>query len=433
MYLTWAFYALLPIADLLILVGNSTQQVVMMSDLDQVKQHADALYELLRDNADSNVKAHLRKLLYQLEMMDGTATVAPHTRCLSTWLAQLCDVEHGMLVKHYPDEPNEMDEINIDRHVKGQQEQLRTGMVLQSKVAQGVKHLAGMLGASGLHEVAVHDQIAWFANVLLEHLREDRDMGNTLHELALATMESLRAVQTMLVGIGEESPELQHVAMMLSRPIPDDPVEAREYLKTVNTDLQHVQRKMIEGGKQMQHDIDGRVQAFEEVSSQLSSVQKQARSDVLTGLPNRRALTDFLTEHAQQAVMSLAIMDIDHLQQVNDLAGEAGGNRCLCEIADLLIGRLRNDDMVFRVGGDEFVAVFPAVGGQAAVQAVQSLYDSIDSMPPLSFAGGTIKVRVSFGLAERAANESLHDWIKRADAALYVAKSKGGGSLEVSP
>jgi len=404
-----------------------------MSDLDKVKQHADALYELLRDNADGEIKAHLRKLIYQLEMMDQDATVEPQTRSLSGWLAQLCDVEHGMLVKRYPDEPNDLDEISIDRHVKGQQEQLRTGMVLQSKVAQGVKHLAGMLGASGLQAVPLPDQLGWFANVLLEHLREDRDMGNTLHELALATMESLRAVQEMLVSIGEESPELQHVAMMLSRPIPDDPVEAREYLKKVNNDLQHVQRKMIEGSKQMQHDIDNRVQAFEDVSSQLSSVQKKARSDVLTGLPNRRALTDFLTEHAQQAVMSLAIMDIDHLQQVNDLAGEAGGNRCLCDIADLLIGRLRNHDMVLRVGGDEFVIVFPAVGGQAAVLAAQGLNDSLDAMPPLSFAGGTIKIRVSFGLAERAANESLHDWIKRADAALYVAKAKGGGCLEVSP
>ncbi len=406
----------------------------MTTEIDVLKLHANALYELLRDHQDLEVKGHLRKLVYQLEMMDDPAKqVPPSARSLTTWLAQLCDVEHGMLVKRYPDEPNDLDEINIDRHVKAQQEQLRTGLVLQTKVMLGVKHLAGMLGASGLQAVPLADQIAWFASVLLEHLREDRDMGEKLHQLAMATMESLQAVQAMLVELGEESPELQHVAILLSRPIPDDPVQAREYLKQVNDDLQHVQRKMIDGSKQMQHDIGDRVQAFEDVSSQLSAAQKQVRSDVLTGLPNKRALTDFLSQRAHQSVMSLVIMDVDQLQQINDLAGEAGGNHCLCEIADALIARMRNDDMVFRVGGDEFVAVFPAVGGQAAVQAATALYDAIEQMPTLSFSGGEIKARVSFGLAERAANESLHDWIKRADAALYVAKTKGGNCLEVSP
>jgi len=132
-------------------------------------------------------------------------------------------------------------------------------------------------------------------------------------------------------------------------------------------------------------------------------------------------------------VMSLLIMDIDQLQQINDRAGEAGGNRCLCEIADMLIEHMRNDDMAFRVGGDEFVVVFPGVGGQAAVQAAQVLYDSLNAMPALSLPDANINVRASFGLAERAANESLHAWVKRADAALYVAKAKGGSCLEVAP
>ncbi len=405
----------------------------MTTEIDVLKLHANALYELLHDHQDNEVKGHLRKLVYQLEMMDDPSKlVPPSARSLTTWLAQLCDVEHGMLVKRYPDEPNDLDQISIDHHVHEQQKALRGGMLLQSNVSRGVKHLAGMLGVSGSHAVALPDQLAWFANVLLEHLREDREMGNKLHELALVTMESLRAVQKMLVGIGEESPELQHVAMLLSRPVPEDPVEAREYLKKVNHDLQHVQRRMIEGSKHMQHDIDDRVQAFEGVSRQLSAAQQQVRSDDLTGLPNRRALTDYLSEHAQQPVMSLAIMDIDQLQQINDLAGEAGGNRCLCELADLLIGRVRSDDMIFRVGGDEFIVVFPSVAGQAAEKATQGLFDSIDAMPLLSFAAGNIKVRVSFGLAERAVNESLHDWIKRADAALYVAKGKGGNCLEIA-
>jgi len=224
---------------------------------------------------------------------------------------------------------------------------------------------------------------------------------------------------------------LQHVAMMLSRPIPDDPVQARHYLKQISHDLQHIQHKMIEGGKRMRRDIDARVQAFEDVSNQLSAAQEQARSDALTGLPNRRSLIDFLTGQPQQTVVSLTIMDIDQLQQINDLAGEVGGNRCLCDIADLLIERVRVDDMVFRVGGDEFIVVFPGIGGDDATQAAQALHASIDQMA-LSLSGQTIHVRSSFGLAERLADEPLHAWIKRADAALYVAKGRGGNCVACS-
>jgi len=405
-----------------------------MSDFSSLKQHAFALYDLLQTSEDPEVKSHLRKLIYQLDMMDEASLIVPESaRTLAAWLLRMCDVEHGLLVKRYPDDPNEMDGVSIDQHVKLQQEQLHAGMTLESNVLRGVKHLAGMLGVSGVNTVPVADQMAWFANVLLEHLRQDQDMGKQLHQLALATMDSLRAIQEMLAEIGEQSPELQHVAMMLSTPIPTDPVQARNYLQQVNDNLQHVQRKMIEGSKRMQHDIDDRVQDFEGVSNQLSATHKEVRSDTLTGLPNRRALIDFLDDHPALTTISLVILDIDQLQKVNDLTGEAGGDRCLCELADLLIGRVRAEDMVFRVGGDEFVVVFPGIGSEAAMKAVQGLHESVDHMPELYLSGHKIKIRVSLGLAERAGNEALHAWIKRADAALYVAKGKGGHCLEASP
>ena len=404
-----------------------------MGDFSGLKQHAFALYDLLQYSEDPEVKKHLRKLIYQLDMMDEASLIVPDSaRTLASWLVRICDVEHGLLVKRYPDNPNDMDSVSIDHHITTQQ-QLHAGMGLESKVLRGVKHLAGMLGASGLQGVPVADQIAWFANVLLEHLRADQEMGQQLHQLALATMESLRAVQEMLTEIGEQSPELQHVATMLSNPIPSDPVEARDYLKQVNDTLQYVQRRMIEGSQRMQHDIDDRVQSFEGVSSQLSAAQEELCSDALTGLPNRRAMIDFLTQQPSLATMSLVILDINQLQKINDLTGEAGGSRCLCELADLLLEQVRAEDMVFRVGGDEFVVVFPGLAAKEAMQAVQGLHESIHHMPALLLSGHRVKVRASFGLAERTGNEALHAWIERADAALYVAKGKGGNCLEVAP
>jgi len=404
----------------------------MTTDLSELKLHASALYELLQESDNRDANAHLRKIIYQLEMMDAASQVVPQSeRELANWLVYICDAEHGTLVKHYPDEPNTHDAASIDQHVKVRRKQLQSGMMLQANVERGVKHLAGMLGTSGPQGMAVADRIPWFANVLLEHLRQDQEMGKKLHELALATMESLRSVQEMLVGIGTESPELQHVATMLSQPVPQDPAEARDYLQQISHSLQQVQRNMIEGSARMQDDIGDRVQAFEDVSSQFSEAQDNIRSDTLTGLPNRKALTGFLMQQPGHTSLSLAILDIDQLQQINAITGQAGGNRCLCDLADLLIGCVRPDDMVFRVGGDEFIIVFPGMDHQTASQSVQGLQHEIHFMQ-FNLTGHDIQLRVSFGLAERASHETLHNWIKRADAALYVAKGKGGNRIEIA-
>ena len=404
----------------------------MPADLAQIKEHAAALHDLLRDHNNRKVQSHLRKLIYQLELMEQLPDQVPESaRALAGWLARMCDAEHGTLVRRYPGDPDEGDAARIDHHVGERRAQLHAGMALQSEVERGVKHLAGMLGLSGVQAVPLRERISWFAAALLAHLREDREVGEHLHQLALTTMESLRSVQEVLLGMGEESPELRHVAMMLSQPIPDDPVEARDYLKQVSADLQRVQRKMVEEGKRMRRDINDRVRDFEDVSSRIASMQQQARSDGLTGLPNRRALKDFLAEQPRQATISLAMVDIDRLRQVNAASGEEVGDRCLCAVAELFSGRIRADDMLFRIGGDEFVVVFPGVAAKGAAQAAEGLRQSVCAKP-LALAGGKVALTVSLGVAERTAGERLHAWLKRADAALYVAKGRGGNRTEVA-
>jgi len=182
----------------------------------------------------------------------------------------------------------------------------------------------------------------------------------------------------------------------------------------------------------MRHDIDDRMQDFETVSSQIAAMQQQTRSDGLTGLPNRRALKAFLAEQQSAEQISLAMVDIDQLQQINAAVGESVGDRCLCEIAERFGSRIRAKDMLFRIGGDEFVVVFPGVGGKGAEQAALGMHSSV-CQKPLALAGKKVPVKVSFGVAARLEGERLHAWLKRADAALYVAKGKGGNSVELAP
>jgi len=404
----------------------------MATDLDKLKQHASALYDELHGTDQPEADRLLRKMIYQLEMMDDAVDVTPSTRDLANWLIRLCDVEHGVLIKHYPDSPNKADEQHIEGHVKIQQQQLQNAIVLYAEVERGIKHLAGMLGVTGIQEVDVSDRINWFGNALLEHLRADRDMGEKLHQLALATMQSLQSVQQMMGNLGEESPELLHVATMLERPIPADPVKARDYLKQVSHDLQHVQQQMVESGKAASLDINKRVQAFENVSTQLAAVKNEERSDALTGLPNRRALIDYLESQSRQGAATLGIVVVDQLQQIIVSTGQAGGNRCLCEMADLLVDQLRTVDMVFRMTNDKFILVFPDLDAKQAESSAISLHANIGQMQ-LSLSSHNFNIQTTFGLAERQNGEKAQRWIKRADAALYIAKGKGGNCVEIAP
>ncbi len=402
-------------------------------DLTELKTHALALHDLMREHKDRKVQHHLRKLVFQLEMTEERhASVPEVARILAGWLARLCDAEHGALVRRYPGEEDECDAARIDAHVQSQREQQLAGAALHAEVERGVKHLAGMLGVSGAQTVPVAERISWFAGQLLEHLRQDREMGEQLHQLARATMESLRSVQSILLSMDDDSPELQHIAVMLEQPVPDDPVAARAHLQRISHDLQQVQRRMVERGKRAHRAIDERVQAFANVSEQLESARNRTRSDSLTGLPNRRALKAFLAEQHPNQTITLAMIDIDQLRDINAAVGDKGGDRCLCAIAETLDGRLRTDDMLFRIGGDEFVVVFPGIDGKGGIRAAHGLRESICNAP-ITIANRTVTLRLSLGVAERNGNEKLLSWLKRADAALYVAKGKGGNRVELAP
>ncbi|MDQ6993324.1 MAG: GGDEF domain-containing protein [Mariprofundus sp.] len=405
----------------------------MINQLDAIKQHTSALYELLKEGDNFEANNHLRKLIYQLEMMDEASSKVPESaRTLASWLVQLCDAEHGALIKKYPDQPNGLDHACIDAHIKEQQQQLHSGATLHTKVEQGIKHLAGMMGVVEHPSLSIADRIPWFANILLEHLREDQEMGQKLHQLALATTESLRSAQEMLIGTSDNSPELRHVSMMLSHPVPTDPVQARDYLKQISAHLEHIQQQMIKDNQQMQRDIGDRVNTFKGVSNKLMATEKKARSDTLTGLPNRAALIDFLNKYSKQSVISLFIIAIDQLQEIKAASGENTGNRCLCEVANVLTSRVRASDMIFRAGSNEFVILLPGISNERALLAAHDLHKSI-TLKTIVSPKGDIDVHISLGLAQRSANEQLYAWIKRADAALYVAKSNGGNHIEAAP
>jgi diguanylate cyclase (GGDEF)-like protein/PAS domain S-box-containing protein len=160
---------------------------------------------------------------------------------------------------------------------------------------------------------------------------------------------------------------------------------------------------------------------------------QQATTDSLTGLANRasvRARLDDLAAHADRHAVGVLFCDLDHFKLVNDSFGHAVGDSLLVEVARTLRGLLREDDLVGRVGGDEFVIVLEDLQGPAeALGLAERIAASLRSS--VSTAGVQVTPSCSIGIAYAEDATTADELLAQADAALYDAKAAGRGRWEV--
>jgi diguanylate cyclase (GGDEF)-like protein len=156
----------------------------------------------------------------------------------------------------------------------------------------------------------------------------------------------------------------------------------------------------------------------------LETMSHQARHDNLTGLLGHRAFQEALDErvgvNASDATFTLATMDIDDFKLVNDQHGHPRGDEALCHVAAALRASVRDQDSVFRVGGEEFAVLLPGLTASDALPVAERLRSAVAEAP------FTPALRVSVGLASWPQDALDRDTLlERADAALYAAKRAG--------
>jgi diguanylate cyclase (GGDEF)-like protein len=170
------------------------------------------------------------------------------------------------------------------------------------------------------------------------------------------------------------------------------------------------------------------------VRRSLDEVALQARTDPLTGLLNRRALTELAQRAMAHAVrhgspLALVLIDIDHFKQINDTHGHAAGDAVLVGLARLLNGNLRAGDACARLGGEEFLLLLPGTSQAQAVQVAEKLRLLMAN----EAEGAGIRWSSSFGVCSWDGNSDFDRLLQRADEALYRAKAGGRNRVECSP
>lgn len=152
-----------------------------------------------------------------------------------------------------------------------------------------------------------------------------------------------------------------------------------------------------------------------------------ASHDPLTGLLNRRAFNHAMRRLAAggSGPLSLLLVDIDHFKQINDRYGHAAGDAALRACADICRNCLGSDDVIARIGGEEFAIVLPGMGPRRAHALTERLCHAVRSTP-VAFESHHIHMTISIGLCHAAASGfDLDEMMRKADSGLYRAKKAG--------
>jgi diguanylate cyclase (GGDEF)-like protein len=167
----------------------------------------------------------------------------------------------------------------------------------------------------------------------------------------------------------------------------------------------------------------------------LAVAEIRAATDGLTGLPNKRAVTDAMKRLFAQATttaspLALLLIDLDHFKQINDQWGHPVGDQVLASIGAVLRSVLRARDFAGRNGGEEFAVLLPDTGIPAALEIAERIRTAITE---ISLPGTDVSVAASLGVVGFPDHATTLDRLERlADAALYIAKRQGRNRVELA-
>lgn len=168
----------------------------------------------------------------------------------------------------------------------------------------------------------------------------------------------------------------------------------------------------------------------QQLQRQLDENRELAERDALTRIANRYRLEKALQLECERAQrfrqpLSLIAMDLDDFKPINDRYGHAHGDAALLRVVDVLRACLREQDLLARWGGDEFVIVLPQASLGEALEVAARLRQAMAQIEPV----GDFRLTMSYGVVQWEEGEDQHALLARADKALYRAKGSGKNAI----
>ena len=193
-------------------------------------------------------------------------------------------------------------------------------------------------------------------------------------------------------------------------------------LLTMNQQTNNIQAKMEE--------LERRNQLLEAEIERLRIYKDYAYTDALTEIPNRRFYYERLLQEIARArrsgsPLTLALVDLDLFKEINDEVGHRGGDQVLKFFSQFMRVNLRQEDIVCRIGGDEFAIILPDTSAEQAAMFFDRIRNKLDQIEISIDGRARLTLSFSCGLAPFKAEYLPEDLIEEADHSLYSAKARG--------
>ena len=266
-------------------------------------------------------------------------------------------------------------------------------------------------------------------DLAVEHLprlrltEEIRDAGDQLTRQLAAISSAISVAQ---ISTNEYGRALEGASRELAQPT--EPQQLRRVIEGLSISTRRIQKE----NATLETRLANSAEEIKRLRTHLEQVRRDAMTDALTNLANRKAFDDELArafEAAQTAgkVLSVGILDIDHFKRFNDTWGHQTGDQVIRYVASLLGKASVHPRFAARYGGEEFAVLFPGEDARTVSAALDALRDDIScrSLKRRSTAEDLGVVTVSAGVAMLRAGDTPQSLMERADKALYQSKNAG--------
>jgi len=214
-----------------------------------------------------------------------------------------------------------------------------------------------------------------------------------------------------------------------------DPEELKKLVAGMVAETQ----QMMSENKTLESKLQKSSSTMQELKQEMETVRKEAFTDGLTGIANRKKFdqeVEMMVANAREndETLSLMICDIDHFKSFNDTYGHQIGDQVLRLVARVFHDGVKGRDLPCRYGGEEFVIILPETALENAQKVADVLRNAVKSKEIRNRATGETltSVTVSMGVAQLSGEETIKEWIERADKALYRAKRMGRDRVEIA-
>jgi diguanylate cyclase len=246
-------------------------------------------------------------------------------------------------------------------------------------------------------------------------LRRRPEVSPQVQRETLARLQTV--AKALATDVGDHNERVQQIADVLME---------KEFAES--TDVLLAVREILEASDMLKRRLGDAEKKLDQQAEMLEEQSKAARTDVLTQVANRRALDERLQQRFEalkqkNEATSLMLLDVDHFKKFNDQHGHLVGDEALKTVAQAL-SAAAGDAFVARYGGEEFAVVFAGQAAEAARSAAELVRANV-RLSPVRHRDALLTVTASAGLAQLRPSESVAEWIRRADEALYESKKRG--------